>query len=133
MIDDFSTVGSGNLGFLNPGTNTFTDSNNRRRDRALSLFDIAHRLVANYQYELPFGKGKRFLNQGRVLPAMVGGWSVNGITTLQSGYPISLTSQTDTTGSDGGGQRPDATGMATRSPGQRGRSDRQLLQPERVR
>jgi hypothetical protein len=115
LIDDYSSASCGCLGFLD--IPSFTDNNNRRLDRSLSVLDIAHRLVVNYQYELPFGKGKKFLNQGGVLTAMAGGWSVNGITTLQSGFPISVTSQTDTTGSDGGVQRPDSTGISTRSPG----------------
>jgi hypothetical protein len=42
---------------------------------------------------------------------------VNGIATVQSGFPISITSQTDTTGSEGGVQRPDSTGISTRSRG----------------
>ncbi len=119
MIDDFSTVGSGSLGFLN-GDQTegsFTDNNNRRLDRALSVFDVPHHFVGNFQYELPFGKGKKFLRQGRVLPAIVGGWSVNGIITAQSGFPISITSEKNTTGANGGIQRPDSTGISTRSSG----------------
>jgi hypothetical protein len=115
LIDDYSSASCGCLGFL--AIPTFTDNNARRLDRSLSVLDVAHRLVVNYQYELPFGKGKRYLNQGHVVPALAGGWSLNGITTLQSGFPISITSQTNTTGSMGGAQRPNSTGNSTRSPG----------------
>ena len=117
MIDDFSTATSGGYGGgIAPAANT--DNNNLRLNRSLTMLDIAHRLVANYQYELPFGKGKRFLNQGWALNAIVGGWSVNGITTVQSGFPISITQNTNTTGSQGGTQRPDSVlGQSTRSPG----------------
>ena len=114
MIDDYSAV---NCGCLNLTIPAYTDSNNRSMDRSLSALDIAHHLVVNYQYELPFGKGKRFLNRGGVLNLLAGGWSINGITTIQSGFPISLTSQTDTTGSLGGVQRPNATGVSTLTPG----------------
>ncbi|MEO7146127.1 MAG: carboxypeptidase regulatory-like domain-containing protein [Bryobacteraceae bacterium] len=112
-IDDFSSV-AGFLGLDNPG---FTDNNNRRLDRSLSSLDVAHHFVGNYQYELPFGKGRRFLNRGGMLNAFAGGWSVNGVTTVQSGLPISITSSLNTTNSLGGAQRPDATGLTTRSSG----------------
>ncbi|MCL5743474.1 MAG: hypothetical protein M1541_06030, partial [Acidobacteria bacterium] len=113
MIDDFSST-AGFLGIQNPG---FTDNNNRRLDRSLSAMDVAHHLVFNYQYALPFGKGRQFLNHGGVLSAVVGGWNVNGVTTVQSGMPISITSAANTTNSMGGGQRPNSTGISTRSSG----------------
>ena len=115
LIDDYSSASCGCLGFLT--VPAFTDNNNRRLDKSLSLLDVAHHLVANYQYDLPFGKGKRYLNGNRLVSAVVGGWSINGITTVQSGFPLSITSQTNTTGSDGGTQRPDLTGLSTGSPG----------------
>ncbi|HLJ17490.1 MAG TPA: hypothetical protein VKV15_23535, partial [Bryobacteraceae bacterium] len=113
LIDDYSSV-AGFLGLDNPG---FTDNNNRKLDRSLSALDVAHHLVFNYQYELPFGKGRRFLNGGGFVNALAGGWNVNGVTTIQSGLPISVTSSADTTGAMGGTQRPDSTGISTRSPG----------------
>ncbi|MGH9665121.1 MAG: TonB-dependent receptor domain-containing protein, partial [Bryobacteraceae bacterium] len=112
LIDDFSTV-EGFLGQQNPG---YTDNNNRGLDRALSALDVAHHLVANYQYELPFGKGRHFLTHGPA-GAVLGGWNINGITTIQSGLPISISSALNTTNSLGGGQRPNSTGISTRSPG----------------
>jgi len=115
LIDEYSSASCGCLGFLT--IPAYTDNNNRRLDRSLSVLDVPHRLVVNYQYELPFGKGKKLLNRGGALSAVAGGWSVNGITTLQSGFPISITSQTDTTGGNGGVQRPDSTGISTRSSG----------------
>ncbi len=115
LIDDYSSAGCGCLGFL--AVPAFTNNNNRRLDRSLSVLDIPHRLVGNYQYELPFGKGKPYLSHGGVLAAIAGQWSINGVTTIQSGFPISITSQTDTTGANGGVQRPNSTGISTRSPG----------------
>lgn len=48
-------------------------------------------MVANYVYELPFGKGKRFLRSpGRLLNALAGGWQTTGIMTLGSGLPYSV-------------------------------------------
>ncbi len=47
-------------------------------------FDIRHVFHLSGSYELPFGKNKMFLaNSGKVTNAVLGGWAVNGIATLQ--------------------------------------------------
>ncbi len=59
---------------------------------ALASYDIKHRFVISYLYELPFGRGRRFFsNASGVVNAIVGGWQFNGITTIQSGTPLSIT------------------------------------------
>lgn len=55
----------------------------------VSLLDIPHRWVTSGTFELPFGKGKWLLDQGGVVGALVGGWRLSGIFTLQSGQPFS--------------------------------------------
>jgi hypothetical protein len=112
-IDDVSSV-AGFLGEQNPG---YTNNNRRDLDRSLSALHIPHHLAFNYQWELPFGKGKRWLNSGGAVNQIVGGWSLNGITTIQSGSPISIDSRNNTTGSQGGGQRPNSTGIKSASQG----------------
>jgi hypothetical protein len=62
------------------------------RPRFVSPNSTPHVLVFNYLLELPFGKGKRFLNQGGVVNALVGGWQVNGIHRYQTGFPLVITS-----------------------------------------
>jgi len=43
-------------------------------------------------YEIPFGKGRRFLaNAPRAVDLILGGWQVNGITNLRSGSPLVVT------------------------------------------
>ena len=49
-------------------------------DRGNSTFDIRHRIVANYVYELPFGR-----NAKGVLGAIANGWQWNGIVSFQTG------------------------------------------------
>jgi len=52
--------------------------------------DRTRRFVFGGNYDLPFGKGKKFgSGAGRALDVLIGGWSMNGILTLQSGQPIS--------------------------------------------
>ena len=57
------------------------DPRNLRAERGNSIIDLRHRLTASYLWELPFGKGKPFLNHGGILNVALGGWQTNGILT----------------------------------------------------
>jgi hypothetical protein len=59
-------------------------------ENARAIFDQTHRLNVNALYELPFGKGKTFLNHGGIVDAIIGGWQLGGIFTLGSGAPVSF-------------------------------------------
>jgi hypothetical protein len=59
-------------------------------DHSLADFDIRQVLHFSGGYQLPFGKDKMFLNQGGVTNAILGGWAINWITTLQGGQPINF-------------------------------------------
>ena len=61
-----------------------------RRGRARADGDRRHVFVQSYIYELPFGKGKAFANQGP-LAMVLGGWQVNGLLTLMTGEPFNIT------------------------------------------
>src|SRR6266536_453107 len=55
-------------------------------DKGHSSFDVPHRLVFSYVYELPFGKGKHFAgSSGHLWNTVIGGWQVSGITTFSKG------------------------------------------------
>jgi len=69
------------------------------QNRGLSSFNQAHRLVNSFLYELPFGKGKRFLSNGGVVGQIFGDWQINSITTLNTGFPFTVYSGVDTAGS----------------------------------
>jgi hypothetical protein len=53
-----------------------------------TLFDLRHVMHVAATYDLPFGKGKQFANQGGVLDKIVGGWTVGTIMTYQTGFPF---------------------------------------------
>jgi len=74
--------------------NDFAPENMRCRscEYSYSSFNVPNRFVASVLYNLPFGKGQRFLNQGGVLNQVVGGWQVSTIGTIQDGLPIDTTS-----------------------------------------
>jgi hypothetical protein len=63
---------------------------NRRLDRALDENDISQRAVWSAVYELPIGRGRRFLRDGGPIAHIAGGLQVNGILTLQTGSPLKI-------------------------------------------
>jgi hypothetical protein len=90
---------SGNVGFIQ-------DNYNLRGERSLSSQDVPQRLAVSYVLDLPFGRGKKFLS-GLTGPVekIASGWGVNGITTLQSGFPLKF-STSNPTQAFGAGARP---------------------------
>jgi hypothetical protein len=85
-----AAAGIGGSGFN--GWQGFLDNHDPKRDRGRSDFDVDHRLVASFVYDLPFGRGKR-LGSGvsKAADVFIGGWQVNGIATFQKGFPRSIT------------------------------------------
>lgn len=57
-------------------------------EHVISPQDRPQRVVINGIYEVPFGRGRRFLNRGGWANAIAGGWSFQGIYQGQSGPPI---------------------------------------------
>ena len=61
-------------------------------ERGLSTIDQNYRMVLSSLYELPFGRGKRWgSGVSKWVDYAIGGWQLNGIYTLQSGLPFSVT------------------------------------------
>jgi hypothetical protein len=85
------------------------DSRNLGAEYSRSLLDVPHRIVASPIVQLPFGADKRWLKSGAG-NAIAGGWMVAAIATYDAGSPINIT-QADNTGSFGGVQRPNPTGI----------------------
>lgn len=74
----------------------YSDLYNPAADYGPSGNDIRHRVTLSSVYELPVGRGKRYLSRG-LAASLLGGWSVGVLGTLQSGAPFSVTAQTNTT------------------------------------
>jgi len=118
-LDDAS---SANLGSLSNGD--FRDQRYPFLEYGNSDFDVRHRFVISYIYQLPFGNGKRFgggttgaLNQ------IIGNWQVAGIVTAETGNWFTVTDAlTDVSTSDGGGGvgnyevRPNVVGNPNHTP-----------------
>ncbi len=69
----------------------FLDNNNPGLDYTRADYDQTHVINVNGIYELPFGKGRRFLNNNRWVDYVIGGWQLGGILRISSGAPITFT------------------------------------------
>jgi hypothetical protein len=80
-------------------------------ERGRSVFDQHHRFVTSVVYALPFGKGRAYLNQG-FASKVVGGWDLNSIFTLASGFPLTVVPGSDRSQTSTGYDRTNATGIS---------------------
>jgi hypothetical protein len=67
------------------GSIDFTQAFNPGLDKGNADFDIRHNFVFNYNYELPF-----FRSQIGAIGHVLGGWTVNGITSYRTGLPTTV-------------------------------------------
>jgi outer membrane receptor protein involved in Fe transport len=77
----------------------------RNSDYGSSGFDLRHRFTHAMNYELPFGKGKKFDFKNAFANQALGGWQTNVLLTIQTGLPFTPTLATSV--SNAGGSRPD--------------------------
>ena len=93
LDDAFEPIGQSEQGgYRNPNFLGF------KYDYGACTTDVRQRLSFSPQLELPFGRGKKFLNRGGVVDAVVGGWKTSWIFQAQSGNPIFLTASNGTGG-----------------------------------
>lgn len=80
------------VGATGAGYQGFMDNHHPELDYGPSDFDVPQRFVASYIYQLPFGHGQKFLGTAnRAANLAIGGWQLTGITTFQTGFPMSIT------------------------------------------
>jgi hypothetical protein len=72
------------------GGTSSQDQYNRRLEKSIGRFDQTHALKMSTIYELPFGKGRRWMSRGGVSNAVLGGWRLSGIQVYASGFPIAI-------------------------------------------
>jgi len=85
------------------------DVNNLRGEKSLSSSDAPQRLVVAYVYDVPVGRGKAFLpNINRAADYVIGGWGLQGLTTLMKGFPLGISERINAIGTtNNGSSRPD--------------------------
>jgi hypothetical protein len=90
-----------------------------RCDRSISGQDLANVIRLSGQYDLPFGRGRRFANEG-LLSQVIGGFTAGSFFTFDDGLPVRLSSPNFSNSFGGGsGMRPDSRGLSTSVPGGR--------------
>lgn len=87
------------------------DGRNLRLEHGPSSFDIRNRFVGVYVIDLPIGPGHRLLGWNNILSReLFGGWTISGITTLQTGAPFTVyTGGSDYSGFNQFNDRPNVT------------------------
>jgi hypothetical protein len=90
---------------------TPSDDYNLELERGLSAFDFRRRWTTSWVWELPVGRGKRFLSDNRALDLILGGWQLGGILTLQDGFPFTVLCGPGNIQNGGGVCYPDSTGI----------------------
>ncbi len=92
MLSDLDSSGWGSRA----GEQPFQIANNPSANYSNSNFDVRHAFKGYAAYQLPFGRGKQFLNNNRVMDAAVGGWTLAGTVLLSTGNPFTVYSNQDT-------------------------------------
>jgi trimeric autotransporter adhesin len=110
--NDASSGGVGN-GTLNAGGGGPQNPYDLNAEYGRSNFDTPLRFATSFSYDLPFGKGKPFVNSSsKWVDYIVGGWQTNAVATFQTGFPLQVTqSKNFNSGYGYAVQRPNATGV----------------------
>lgn len=91
LMSNTDTLTSWLEGGTSGGVGGIQDWNNLKGERSLSSQDVSQRMVISYVLDLPFGHGKRFASGlGGVADKVVSGWGLDGVTTLQRGFPVKI-------------------------------------------
>src|SRR5262249_14059592 len=73
-------------------------------EKKRNIQDVQHVIKFNAVYELPFGPGKKYWNEGGFKGKLLGGWQISGLGTARTGRPISYLAGSCTPGNCTGSQ-----------------------------
>jgi hypothetical protein len=82
-----SNTSSGFTSFASASLN----KNNQKAEWSIDSNDEPQALNIAATYELPFGKGRKYINRGGVANAVLGGWQISPLLTYASGTPLQVT------------------------------------------
>jgi hypothetical protein len=91
MSKTISSTMQSNTWIVGPSNSLYNPNYNR----SIDANDVPQRLVMSYIYDLPFGKGRQFLQTG-IWSAILGGWELSGISVFQKGTPLMITAPDNT-------------------------------------
>jgi hypothetical protein len=87
FLDDLDSAGFG----AREGYQNYQNAFNPHDNYSNGNFDIRNQLKGQVIYQLPFGRGKAFLNNNLLLDELVGGWQVSSVWVVAGGNPIGIT------------------------------------------
>jgi hypothetical protein len=95
-LNRFMSDGADNgMSHFEPGPGPQNPADPHVAEWARSNNEVPHIIVGTFDYQLPFGRGKSFLNQGGVVNQIVGGWSLAGVLRYEAGRPLLITMNND--------------------------------------
>jgi hypothetical protein len=114
MTDNSGYYGTWGSTQATPANPYYQNLYDPKADWAPCYFDATHVLSAYATYEVPFGRNKRFgKDMPRVLDAIAGGWSIDPIVSIHTGFPLALYDfGDDPTGTGSRGLRPNCNGQS---------------------
>ncbi|HXW90112.1 MAG TPA: TonB-dependent receptor [Terriglobales bacterium] len=86
FLDDADSSGWGS----HSGPQDFQNAYNPSANYSNSNFDVRNAFKGYAVYQLPFGNGKTFLNNNKLLDTVIGGWQISGTLVLSTGNPFSV-------------------------------------------
>ncbi len=91
LMSNTDTLTSWLEGGTTGGVGAIQDWNNLHNEWSLSSQNVSQRLVISYVLDLPFGTGKRYLSGvSGFAGKIISGWGIDGVTTLQTGFPLKI-------------------------------------------
>lgn len=87
---NIETNGDGPDSYSQTATSVALDTYDLSREKGVAPLNISHTVSVSALYHLPFGSGQRFLNVTGLLDHVLGGWVVNGILSLRTGFPSDI-------------------------------------------
>src|SRR5882762_584642 len=106
FLDDQDSAGWGSRG----GTQVYQNAYDPSANYGNSNFDVRHAVKGSVVYDLPVGKGKKFLNSDSILDMIMGGWQTAATLVAHSGQPFTVTMAQSNSNALAGNQFPNVVG-----------------------
>jgi hypothetical protein len=109
FLDNIDSSGWGSRA----GVQSYQSAYNIGANYSNSNFDVRNAFKGNAVYQLPFGKGKAYLNNNTLLDEIVGGWQASGTLVLLTGQPFTVSMKTNNSYAQAGQWYPNLIGNPT--------------------
>ncbi len=101
----------------NGQSSSYQDNYNIGAAWALATINTPDRWTQAINYDLPFGRGRKWLANNKGLDYLIGGWAMNFETTMQTGFPLQVTQTNNNSVIGTSVQFPNATGTSPETSG----------------